>query len=333
VTWASARECPPTGLLAALQSYLGRMVPPVVHFAALVGLVVLVSPGSPAASSKAPTSREPSWASTGLVAYKCGDALCLRRPNGSGNRNLLRRAHPWPQWDPAFSPDGRRLAFRGYYGVGDGAYALYVVDTNGCAVHRLTRSIAGNPTWSPDGKWIAFDTSGEGTIWKLHPNGTGLTPIASGNGANYDSSPAWSPSGKTVAFVRYHHGRGEIWIVGADGSRPRLLRADARSSNETPAWSRDGARIAFTARTGGRSSIDVIDANGTKFRTLTKGGTEAWNPVWLQRDAGIAFLAGATLGKGSLYVMRPNGTDAHWVTLRDTEQFTWANALLPQQRC
>jgi Tol biopolymer transport system component len=315
------------------------MAPRVAHLAALMGLIgaVVVSSASitPSASAlpRVPTSQVPPWALVGLIADKCGDSLCLMRADGSGSRNLLRAAHPWPQWDPAFSPNGRMLAFRGYYGVGDGAYALYVVGTNGCALHRLTRSIAGNPSWSPDGKWIAFDTSGEGTITKVHPNGTGLTRIASAKGADYDSSPAWSPNGRTIAFVHYRRGRGEVWVVGADGSGPRLLHADARSSDETPAWSNDGTRIAFAARTGGRSSIDVMDANGTNVRALTKERSRAWNPVWLPRDAGIAFLASASAGKGSLYLMRPNGTNVHREALRETDQFTWANAVLPQQRC
>src|SRR5258708_31969887 len=129
---------------------------------------------------------------TGAIAYKGGASLCLSRADGSGKGPLFSAGHPWPKWDPAFSPDGRMVAFRGYYGIGDGAYALYVVRADGCAVRRLTRSIAGDPSWSPDGKWIAFDTSGEGAIRKVHPDGSALTTIVSAKGADYDSSPAWS---------------------------------------------------------------------------------------------------------------------------------------------
>src|SRR6266566_8091356 len=219
--------------------------------------------------------------STGSIAYKCGDSLCLSRADGSGKRPLLAVGHPWPQWDPAFSPDGRMLAFRGYYAIGDGAYALYVVRTNGCAVRRLSRSIAGNPSWSPDGSWIAFDTSGEGEILKVHPDGTALTRIVGARGADYDSSPAWSPDGKRIAFVHYHRGRGQLWTVNEDGSGARELHADVRSSDELPVWSHDGKRVAFAAVSQPRSWIDVINADGTHARRLTEPSGRAWHPVWL----------------------------------------------------
>ena len=140
------------------------------YLTALTGLIVVlaVSPASvrasPSSSLEAPTTQVPPWASRGFIVYKCGDSLCLIRPNGTGKRKLVRTS-PWPQWDPAVSPDGRLVAFRGYYGLADGAYALYVVGADGCAVRRLTRSIAGNPSWSPDGKWIVLRYErGRGTL-------------------------------------------------------------------------------------------------------------------------------------------------------------------------
>ena len=60
----------------------------------------------------------------GEVAYECGISICLMRPDGTGRRTL---SGPFPLWDAAWSPDGGRLAFRGYYGPGDGQYDLYAV--------------------------------------------------------------------------------------------------------------------------------------------------------------------------------------------------------------
>jgi Tol biopolymer transport system component len=307
------------------------MAPRIAHLAALVGLVVVVlvshasaRPNEPAARN-ASASRVPTWASTGFIAYRCRDDLCLMRPDGNRKRRLL-SVGPSPQWDPAFSPRARRLAFRGYYGLGDGQYALYVIGTNGCSIRRLTRSIAGHPSWSPDGRWIAFDTSGADEIWKVHPNGTDLTRITGGE------FPAWSPDGTRIAYVRYESGRGEIWVVRADGSRARLLHKGGRASDEAPAWSHDGKRIAFLAYAGRRSWIEVMKANGTGARTL-RGRGNPWNPVWLPGDTGIAFLAWGTNGERGLFVMRPDGSHVHRVAVLKAEQVTWASARLPRRRC
>ena len=149
----------------------------------------------------------------GAIAFKCGDWLCLGRPDGSGTRRLLpaRFRHPFPQWERAFSPDGTRLAFRGYFGSSEGDYALYVARADGCSPRRLTQG-ASNPSWSPDGAWIAFDTSGGGPLRKIHPDGSGLTRIDTGLPGDHDISPTWSPDGASIAFVHEDRlDRGEIW--------------------------------------------------------------------------------------------------------------------------
>ena len=206
------------------------------------------------------------------------------RPDGSGSRKLLAAAHPWPQWDPAVSPNGSLLAFRGYYApFAEGNFALYVVNTDGCALRRVTRSGAVNPSWSPDGRWIAFDTSGGGEIWKVRPDGSGLIRIAGNGRAEQDSSPAWSPDGSRIAFIRVRRRHGQIWVMRPDGSGATLLHKDARASDGTPVWSRDGTRIAFVVQAWPRSWIEVMQADGTKLRVLTVESGAASNPVVAKR--------------------------------------------------
>jgi Tol biopolymer transport system component len=233
------------------------------------------------------------------------------------------------------------VAFRGYWGVGDGAYALYVVGTNGCTPRRLTRDIAGDPSWSPDGKWIVFDTSGGGQLWKVRSDGTGLTRLGGGR-FHQEVSPSWSSRGNEIAFVRLVIGHGgQIWLMKANGNRPVLLRAAARVSYEEPSWSKDGKRVAFVARPvgrggvlGTRSWIEVINADGSHVRVLTSKKGSAWNPVWLPDDAGIAWLAGdGYTGTGSVFAARPNGTHVRRVLRAQAEQFAWSSVVLPQRGC
>ena len=272
-------------------------------------------------------------AAPGAIAFKCGDWLCLGRPDGSGRRRLLsaRLRYPFPQWDPAFSPDARQLAFRGYFASGDGSYALYVTGTDGCSPHMLTKG-ATNPSWSPDGAWIAFDTSGGGTLWKIRPDGSGLTRIDTGLPGDRDSFPAWSPDGASIAFVHEDRiGRGQIWVVRAHG-RATLLHTDAGSSDASPAWSPDGTRIAFVVQTRQRARIDVMNADGSRAHALVTSFYDTWNPVWAPRSSAVAYLSGIIGGTGAIRTPGPD-RDAGRVALPPSPQFAWTPTDLPPRRC
>ncbi|HJU37795.1 MAG TPA: LpqB family beta-propeller domain-containing protein [Gaiellaceae bacterium] len=198
-------------------------------------------------------------------------------------------------------------------------------------------SIASDPSWSPDGRWLAFDTSGAGEIWKVRASG-GKPVQLTHRRDDGDSSPAWSPDGRLIAFVRRVDGRGQIWVMGRDGRDAHPIHMDRGLSASHPAWSRDGARIAFVATRGNRARIEVTSADGGATRALTSPHLDAWNPVWLPHDAGIAFLeAGSGDGAGNLFVMRPSGRGVHrlthWRGRFRTGQFAWVGAHYGWGRC
>jgi Tol biopolymer transport system component len=301
--------------------------------AALIGAGAVVTTSAARSDTALPL-----WPARVVIAYKCADSLCLARASGGGERKLLATARPWPQWDPAFSPDGREVAFRGYWGSGDGAYALYVALIGGCtAAKRLTRGVAGDPAWSPDGRWIAFDTSGYGSIYKVRPNGNGLTKLFTGQGVHEGWYPAWSPDGRWIAFVRDQRHGSEIWLMRADGSDKHRLYTDTAAVDESLAWSHDGRWLAFDRTTTNYGTIAVIRADGSHAHILTNR-PPTWNPVWLPGDRGIAYLAGTansngTIADGRLYVMRSDGTGKHLVAGPRTIQFASTVATLAPRRC
>src|SRR5207244_8813178 len=142
-------------------------------------------------------------------------------------------------YDPAWLSDATTIAFGASQPeerLGAHIYATAPVD--GAPVQQLTSGTRADssPTWSPDGKWIAFEGHNlssapdggyfveQGHIYMVSAVGSELRQVTSGS--NEDSSPTWSPSGKWIAFARQGTLRysrvddmGEhIYVMNADGS-------------------------------------------------------------------------------------------------------------------
>jgi Tol biopolymer transport system component len=212
---------------------------------------------------------------------------------GPGGGEAQRLTHDGDSSTPAFSPDGRRIAFTR-------ASALWVMSADGHGARRI-RGVPANcdcaPTWSPDGRRIAY-TSPYG-LWVVPASGGAprrLVGPGASDAAQVPNSADWSPDGRLIAFARGDTG---VWTVAARGGPARpLLRTTGFDSANQPAWSPDGRRLAFVRvvihrdRSPGWSGIETVRADGRDHRRLVRGVTL---PEWAP-DGRSLVAAGPTVG-------------------------------------
>jgi Tol biopolymer transport system component len=191
---------------------------------------------------------------------------------------------------------------------------IYIMDVNRGFVHSLTnlRNYTHNPAWSPDGEYIAFESTHEGEygIFVVDAAGYGLRRLVPGRGG----SPAWSPDGAQIAFSSERDGNYEIYTANADGSDIRRLTFD-KASDFNPAWSPDGAHIIFQSDRGGsyRHAIYSIDTDGRNLQLLTDKNATSIDPAWSPDGRWIIFMSTQSGGK-NLHIMDAAGGNVQPLT-------------------
>lgn len=188
--------------------------------------------------------------------------------------------------DPAWSPGDRLIAFASRR---DGHSHIYVMRADGTGVRRVTNTAMddGHPTWSPDGRRIAF--AREGALFVVPATGGPARRL--GRGFGEATAPAWSPNGRLVAYDYRRPGFSirEIWLVGADGRHPRQLTR-LRQVSTLPSWSPDGHRIAFQSNVrGGHVEIYSVGRDGSGLQRETRSSVDTFQPAWSPNGREIAF--------------------------------------------
>jgi alpha-tubulin suppressor-like RCC1 family protein len=253
-----------------------------------------------------------------IVFVKSGDLWTI----DADGRNLTRltKTSKGEESAPAWSPDGSTLAY-----VIDGS-DIYVAGADGSGATDITAvSLAGtydatygnycdsDPTWSPDGKLIAFSTVADdctgaaGLLFKMAPSGENRKVIE----ADYDgllggdTDPAWSPDGRRIVFTRSDSLRMASGpyvnnLFTLDARTGKVLRQLTKSGDSTQAaWSPDGKRLVFASP---HEKIAVMSPTAGNPKVLAPGSAPAWSP----NGQLIVFVDAR-----GIELIRPNGTGKH----------------------
>jgi TolB protein len=312
--------------------------------------VVLATEGGSAAPARAIAGA----ARNGGIVFQRYDAavgmtrLYIVKPNGRGLRALARAQAP--DSEPSWSPDGRRIAFRRLVDAGGLAERaqIFVIGADGRGLRNLTgasctASCVANeePAWSPDGKRIAFVRSlGKPSparpravgIFVMDANGTHVRQLTqrSGTFRTEDRAPSWSPDGKRIAFVSANTtflpaGASTIYVVNADGTQPRAVRALVHGwpGAGAPSWSPDGKRLLYSTyclfgncgQPPVGAQLYTVGLDGKSPRQLTRLSGNSLEPRWSPDGKKIVFVRNARAGpSGDVYVVGADGKDLRRVT-------------------
>jgi Tol biopolymer transport system component len=203
--------------------------------------------------------------------------------------------------EPAWSPDGRRIAFVSY-DQNWGAH-IYLMDAGG---NGSVLRVSGfqSPAWSPDGRLLAVARNPFATgcvyecdVYLLSADDDGAAPVRLATMAAY---PTWSPDGKRIAFVSLSGDDGyhALHVINADGSGETAITVRDEGGIFDPDWSPDGGSITFSKCMRGSCNLAVVSLGGGEPSYLLATGTLVFEPAWSPDGTWIAFTL-LNLGAGS----------------------------------
>ncbi len=286
----------------------------VARAAVALGLLALFAPGS--ADAAFPGADGP-IAFTSNRDVAAGEIYAIN-PGGPATRLTSSNSSS----DPAYSPDGTKIAF-----VAGGQIAIVNHDGTGLTTITSTATTKENPTWSSDGRIAyaanSFDVDGQTDreIWAINADGSGRVQLT--NNTFDDREPAWSPDGTRIAFVASRPGDSNrnVYAMNANGTGEVNLTPDEslpceglcyQGHDDSPVWSPDGTRIAyvhtFAENASGLPNIWLMDANGGNKDNVTDNNSVAFvQPAFSPQGTRLAAV-GAVTTERDIWVMNADGT-------------------------
>jgi Tol biopolymer transport system component len=264
---------------------------------------------------------EPGW-----VVYATGEPgardIAVAHPATGEQRVVI--AHTADDFSPVWSANQQWFAF---LSDRDGNVELYLATADGATVMRATNTGVNesSPSWSPDGKRIAYvsplETGEPRVLWLRLAD---LLPQRLAPGSFGDEDPAWSPTGEWVAFAGLQEdgtSRG-LLLRNPDGVNQLQV---SESSDSQPAWSPDGQRLAFVSQRDGNEEIYLVNVGPTgpegQAVRLTDNPGRDFAPQWSPDGKRILFLSDRN-GNLDLFTVSTKGEGVEALTRNGVDELS-----------
>lgn len=213
------------------------------------------------------------------------------KADGSDEQVLFKDRKDYIQQHPAWTRDGKRLAFTISDGHRTGRIGIFVCYAAGMNFSNFRPLLMGGQdsyaTFSPDGKELAFIT---GNMRLTVADAEGKERRHLGPQEGIQGQPNWSPDGQWIVFSSSHEGNYQLYTIHPDGSGLTRLTYH-KAMDYRPVYSPDGKWLAFSSNREGNWDIYLMRPDGAGLRQVTSDPGKDDHAAWTADSRALAYVS------------------------------------------